>query len=111
MTDEETQIPELRRVKEFLEINKESPQKYKTLDLKNSRKFDIRPEGWPMLRSEYEKLVDIARKDVVVVLDLLEKHELLRDRGAWLQRWEDVWTENLENCGKGPNGKCSILLS
>ena len=110
LTDGSNEVQELRRVKEFLGIDPSKPQE-KTLGLRNSRRFSIRPEGWPMLRWEYEKLVSMVRPDVENLLDLLEEYGLLRDRDAWLSRWEEVWNENLENCEPGSKGKCSILLS
>lgn len=110
LTEPESEIAELRRVKNFLGVDPAQPSE-KTLALHNARRFSIRPEGWPMLRWEYEKLVAMVKPDVEDLLDILEEYGLLRDRKAWLARWEDVWKDNLESCEPGSKGKCSILLS
>jgi hypothetical protein len=108
LTEEQNEAAELRRVKNFLGINPDKPS-YIGLGLVNSRKFTIRPEGWPMRREEYEGLIELVRPDVDALLDVLDQYGQLRDRAAWFKRWQDVWESNLGSCDE--NGNCNILLS
>lgn len=107
LTEEEEQVAELDRLKTFLGLKPGIPDR--PLGVYNARKNKIRPQGWRMRRKQYEKIIELVRPDVEALLDLLEKYGKVKDREAWLGRWESVWEDNLNSCNA--QGKCSILLS
>lgn len=107
LIEEEHEAEELMRVKDFLGIKPDVPRA--GLGLHNARRFSIRPDGWKMKREHYEKCIEIVRPDVIALLDILESNGNLKDRGAWMARWEKVWNDNLASCDE--SGNCNVLLS
>lgn len=67
LTDEDLEDTILTRFKKFLNLNPEWPKK--GLQMRNSRKQKIRPEGWPMKRHEYEQLVEMVKPDAKEYVD------------------------------------------
>ena len=108
LTEDESEMKELMRVKEFLGINSEEP-KGKGLALMNQRRFKIRPEGWTMSREEYEALLELVKPDVEGLLDLLQLYGKIKNKVEWYDRWQEVWKDNLDSCDK--SGMCSVILS
>ena len=110
LTDPESANAELVRLKEFLGVDLALPKCAK-LTVSNSRRFRIRPKGWPVGRREYEGLLQLVKPDAEDVLNVLEEHGKLRDREGWAARWEGVWADNAQTCSGGRDGTCSVLLS
>lgn len=108
LTEEERQAPELDRLKEFIGIQPGVPTD--PLGVMNSRKYKIRPKGWKMHKRKYKALIDMVRPDIEALLDLLESYGKIKSREAWLERWQQVWDDNLRSCNE-KTGLCSILLS
>lgn len=108
----EGQARALRRVKRFLGVDPELPTNA-SLGRRNTRRFRVQPAGWEVPRAQYEALVNSARRDMVALVALLQRHGLLDERGAatWAGRWDKVWAENLGRCGVGPAAGCRIQLS
>ena len=107
LIEEESQVGELDRLKEFIDVEVGIPAT--PLGIHNSRKYKIRPEGWEMPKEQYLELIEMVMPDVHALLDVLEEHGKIKDRGAWLERWQSVWDDNLGSCNE--DAICSILLS
>ena len=107
LTEEECQDGELRRVKDFIGLD--SSVKQEPLPLRNSRRFSIRPEGWPMKRSQYQVLVEKVRADAQELMRMLEEHGKVKDAEKWMARWEEVWDDHLASCDIA--GDCNSILS
>ncbi|KAL4437388.1 hypothetical protein ABPG75_004527 [Micractinium tetrahymenae] len=105
LTDPARMRAALRDVKRFIGIDAKLP--HDDLGLHNSRKSE---RGWPMGRSEYERLVELARRDAQRVVDIVRQHGFA-DPAAWLKNWERAWQQNLEGCQAGPDGQCSVQLT
>jgi hypothetical protein len=100
---------ELARMKSFLGINPRKPAgQWASLGLHNSRKERINPDGWPMKRDVYQRIIDLVRGDCDAIADMLDKYELGNGR-AWMTNWERVWQNNLDSCDE--QGNCKIQLS
>ena len=84
--------PTLNTLKEFLGMNV-------TVPAWNMRNVNSRhsSRGQPMLRQEYENLVDIARADARRISQVLDKYEA-GDGAAFVARWEQVWQGVLDEC-------------
>lgn len=108
LISEEGEAKELRRVKDFLGVDPEEPAG-KKLGIANSRKFRIQPEGHPMRREQYEALIKLVRPDCQETGDMLVQAGLIEDLDVFLERWEQVWEDNLNSCDDG--GNCKIQLS
>ena len=109
LTAEASERKELVRVKKFLGLNTALPKApWDTLGLHNARKGRINPDGWPMARDVYERLVAIVRPDCEAVAALVTEHGL-GDGAAWMANWEAVWARNLKTCDA--KGDCLIQLS
>ena len=107
--NEETGQKELRRLKSFLGIDPYKPEgKWSSLQLYNSRKEMINPEGWVIERKTYQMLVDIVKLDCEKVANLVDEHHL-GDGKAMLETWETIWRENINSCDE--DGYCLIQLS
>ncbi len=107
LTEDESEETELVRVKQYLGINEKEP-KGVGLGLFNVRRFKIRPEGWKMPRELYEKSLEIVKPDTEALTNLLEKYGKIKSKVSWLERWQQVWDDNLKSCAAG---ECNILLS
>jgi len=107
LIEDESVAAELRRAKKFVGVN--MTHVLPPLRRRNSRRFKIRPKGWPMSRSRYEELIELVRPDVDALVALLEKHGKVDKAHRWKQRWQQVWDENLASCDK--KGRCNIVLS
>ena len=81
----------LTELKFFLGLDPSLPKK----DLRQTNK---RPSssGWPIQKSEYDKLVDHARDDGQKLLDIMEKFK--KNTTGWMQRWESLWSRNYDTC-------------
>jgi hypothetical protein len=96
-------------VKKFLGIDPSLPKKSE-MQLLNSRRFKIQPQGHRVPEAQYKQLVAAARRDAAELIALLREHGQLRDDGgAWMARWERVWKDNLATCDGG--GVCTVQLS
>jgi len=96
-------------VKNFLDLNPALPKApWDKLGLSNSRKGRINPDGWPMKRGVYEKLIALVRPDCEAVAHLVQAHGL-GDGTEWMANWEAVWQRNLDTCDA--QGKCLIQPS
>lgn len=108
LTDEADGEQELLRVKQYLGLDPTWP-KNGGLEMRNARRFKIKPEGWSISRQDYETLVDIAREDMRKTLDVLAIKSLVHHRKSWERRWESVWQSNLDSCDD--SGMCNMVLS
>lgn len=108
LTDEKNEADELLRVKKFLGVDVSQPKG--GLGLANSRRFRINPEGWPLMKSQYEELLDIVKPDVESLLELLYDNDLIDDPDDWRKHWQAHWDENLKTCQNDKN-RCNIMLS
>jgi hypothetical protein len=109
LTHLETETGELTRMKEFLGIDPKLPEgKFATLGMNNARKGRINPDGWPMKRKVYEKIISVVRPDCEAVAKMVTKKGF-GDGNAWLKNWEKVWEDNLKSCNA--EGECIIQLS
>lgn len=109
LIDESKQAAELRKIKRFLDLDPTYPSgKDSTLDLRNSRKGVINPDGWPMKKSVYQQLVDLVRPDCRKVAELIEENGFGK-KADWMKRWESVWENNFKTCDD--QGNCLIRLS
>jgi len=108
LTEEESEENELIRVKQYLGVNEKEP-KGVGLGLFNVRRFEIRPEGWKMPRNEYESMLELIKPDTEALINLLDKYGKIKSKDAWLDRWKQVWDDNLKSCND--TGVCNILLS
>ncbi|KAL4513631.1 hypothetical protein Ndes2526A_g04963 [Nannochloris sp. 'desiccata'] len=109
LTHLETETGELVRMKNFLGIDPKLPEgKFATLGMNNARKGRINPDGWPMKRKVYEKIISVVRPDCEAVARMVTKKGF-GDGNAWLRNWEKVWEDNLNSCNA--DGDCIIQLS
>jgi hypothetical protein len=108
LTEEESEPVELIRVKDYLGINTKEP-KGVGLGLFNVRRFKIRPEGWKMPQKLYETMLSLVKPDTELLLNMLEKYGKIKSKSAWLDRWQQVWDDNLKSCNDA--GECNVLLS
>jgi Sulfotransferase domain len=108
LTEDESEQTELVRVKKYLGIDEKEP-KGVGLGLFNVRRFKIRPEGWKMPRADYEAALNRVKPDTEALVDLLDKYGKIKDKASWLDRWQQVWDDNLKSCNEA--GECNILLS
>lgn len=89
------------RLKAFLGFDPSQPDR--PLSNVNSRGSG---RGAPMRRSEYKKLVNLARADMDRVTEALEKYGA-GDGAAFAARWEAVWARTLgADCNV--EGNCSV---
>ncbi|KAL4429840.1 hypothetical protein ABPG77_010957 [Micractinium sp. CCAP 211/92] len=105
LTDASRMRGALRDVKRFVGIDTKLP--HDDLGLHNSRKSE---RGWPMARSEYARLVELARRDAQRVASIVRQHGFA-DADRWLTNWERAWRDNLERCQAGPYGLCLVQLT
>lgn len=107
--DEAGEEQELTRVKEFLDVDVNAGRK--GLGVANARRFSIQPEGHPMRREQYQRLVDLVRPDCEATVRLLVEGGYESEEGAqgWMRRWERVWQGNLDTCDG--EGNCRVQLS
>ncbi|KAL4513316.1 hypothetical protein Ndes2526B_g04995 [Nannochloris sp. 'desiccata'] len=108
LTEDESEENELIRVKRYLGIDEKEP-KGVGLGLFNVRRFKIRPEGWKMPRLEYETMLKLVKPDTEALINLLDKYGKIKSKDTWLDRWKQVWDDNLKSCNDA--GVCNILLS
>lgn len=108
LTSEVTEQLELKRLKEFLGIDVTLPSESVGLGLHNARKGKINPNGWPMKRELYEKIIEKVRPDCVAITRLITKNGW-GDGKAWMSAWEAAWANNLASCDA--NGDCVIQLT
>jgi len=107
LTEEDRQAPELDRLKKFLGLKTRLPRS--PLGVHNSRKYKIRPKGWKMPKQQYLDLIEMVKPDVNALVAVLQKYGKIKSQDAWLDRWKQVWDDNLKSCNK--DDVCSILLS
>ncbi|KAL4855091.1 Mitochondrial metalloendopeptidase OMA1 [Chlorella vulgaris] len=104
LTSDANMAPALRDLKSFLEIDPLLPSD--DLGLKNFRhqRGGEHSEGWPMSRSQYESLVEKARRNAEEIVELV-RAQGYADADAWMANWEAAWKMNLKRCQPGPEGK------
>lgn len=107
LTDSETEDRVMKEVKKHIGLDPSLPKA--SLTVINDRRFRIQPEGWPMSKAQYKKLLNLVKPDVEATLDLLEVHGKVKDRKAFKKRWEAVWEANLATCDE--KDQCTINLS
>ena len=109
LTNQESERNELVRLKEFIGINPKLPRgAHDLLGMNNARKGRINPDGWPMKKDVYEKIIEIVRPDVEAVVKLVDDMEF-GNGTKWMENWQQVWDTNLASCNE--QGDCIIQLS
>ncbi|KAL4443999.1 hypothetical protein ABPG75_011736 [Micractinium tetrahymenae] len=108
LTHPEHTAAHLQEVKTFLELDPAYPAA--ELEHSNSRESRLGkpPEGWPMSRKQYEKLVQLVRPDAARVAALVSEYGL-GDGKRWMANWEKVWQANFNSCNL--EDECVIQLS
>lgn len=103
-------------LKGFLEVDPHLPSD--TLPLTNWKHMRGNPDAvgryWNMTRTEYEHVVELARRNTYEVIKLLGQHGHADRDGkvGWMRNWDRVWQSNLkDNCEEGPQGNCKIVVS
>ncbi|KAL4430049.1 hypothetical protein ABPG77_004419 [Micractinium sp. CCAP 211/92] len=108
LTNPEHTAAHLQAVKTFLELD----PAYPASDLEHSNSREDRlgkpPEGWPMTRQQYQKLVQLVRPDAERVAALVTEYGL-GDGKRWMANWEKAWQANFNSCNL--NDECVIHLS
>lgn len=102
------QNAELERLKIFLGVDPNLPDDIDGLGLLNARRQVIYPEGWPIRRKTYERLINLVRNDAEAVADLITKHNFGSGH-EWLATWQEAWARNLASCDK--KGNCLMKLT
>ncbi|KAI3429846.1 hypothetical protein D9Q98_010158 [Chlorella vulgaris] len=110
LTSDANMAPALRDLKSFLEIDPLLPSD--DLGLKNFRhqRGGEHSDGWPMSRSQYESLVEKARRNAEEIVELV-RAQGYADADAWMANWEAAWKMNLKRCQPGPEGECLVILT
>ncbi|KAI7837039.1 hypothetical protein COHA_009116 [Chlorella ohadii] len=109
LTATENTMGALRDLKRWLGVAKALPND--ELPVSNARHQTKQTEGWPMLRWQYWKLVEKARRNMMEVVEIVEQYGYADPEG-WVKNWEAWWQMNLdERCGAAPDSECMILLS
>eukprot|EP00889_Picochlorum_renovo_P007134 jgi/Picre1/34164/NNA_001638.t1 len=88
LTNPDTEDSTIWGVKEFIGLDPNLPKA--GLTVINDRRFRIQPDGWPMAKKQYEKVINLVKPDVEATLDLMERHGKVKDRKKWMERWESV---------------------
>eukprot|EP00890_Picochlorum_soloecismus_P005374 jgi/Picsp_1/5838/NSC_03197-R1_sulfotransferase len=88
LTSEEGEAGELLRAKGFLGLDLNKPKR--GLELSNSRRFRINPEGWAIKKHQYQQLLQLVKPDVRSMLNLLYEREIIDDKDGWFSRWERI---------------------
>ena len=111
----ERQAQELHGLKEFLGIDPKisgdsldwglPPTDEATYNCRHCR---IHPEGWPIEKTVYRKLIGRVEQDVDELTRLITKFKL-GNATRWKENWRRVWDSNLESCDD--SGMCHIQLS
>lgn len=105
LTAEDKEAEHLTAVKSFLGVDPKLPAVQLAHSNTRADRLGHAPEGWPMLKWQYERLIEVVRPDVDSLADILTKYGLA-DANAWVAEWEKAWQTNLDACT--PDGKCSI---
>lgn len=108
LTSEEGEEGELLRAKGFLGLDLEKPNR--GLELSNSRRFRINPEGWAIKKHQYQQLLQLVKPDVRSMLDLLYERKIIDDKDRWFSTWERIWESNLKSC-ENDDKQCTLTLS
>jgi len=108
LTSEEGEAGELLRAKGFLGLDLEKPKR--GLELSNSRRFRINPEGWAIKKHQYQQLLQLVKPDVRSMLNLLYDRKIIDDKDRWLSTWEQIWDSNLKSC-ENDDKQCTLTLS
>lgn len=132
LQEEEGELEELQRLKDFIGIDATKPEntarsgvgggilglrlsiarrssRDSIQDTEDDFDDDVDDGGWSINREHYEELINHVSPDVRGLLQLLEAHGKLKDRDAWLRRWQGVWDDTLALCDKTGKGSCSIV--
>ncbi|EFN56555.1 hypothetical protein CHLNCDRAFT_57487 [Chlorella variabilis] len=87
----------LRAVKSFLEVDPELPANELIKSNTREERLGKKPEGWPMKRHEYEKLVAMVRPDAERIAHVVTSYGF-GDGRQWMRNWERAWQANLNSC-------------